>query len=336
MSFLSRATHKGHILLFCGSALLWVSTALLYWRQADVFAAFTLLPIWVWGLHGAACAWISWYFGKIHSAKILLLMWLGLIILKSDEMTTIWHCTRDAPTKGFPLNFNGKPALRVITLNCSNNTYGNPAQDIATWQPDILLLQEVNPHTVPMIAKQIFGEKAYFKYDQTNATISRYPIARHIRNQNTRHLQLSLVLPSGELLELVNIHLASATTDLRYWKRTTWEGHCFNRRLRRFEIETTLGALNFSTQGQNRPCLLGGDFNTSGEDIVHQILKLKFQDAFQVAGAGWGNTFHRRIPIVRIDRLYTSQHLKPVRCTTSITKTSDHKMVIADYVATKD
>ena len=47
---------------------------------------------------------------------------------------------------------------------------------------------------------------------------------------------------------------------------------------------------------------------------------------------GWGNTFHRRFPIVRIDHLYATRHLIPIRCRAVTTRNSDHRMVVADFL----
>jgi endonuclease/exonuclease/phosphatase (EEP) superfamily protein YafD len=57
-----------------------------------------------------------------------------------------------------------------------------------------------------------------------------------------------------------------------------------------------------------------------------------FVDAFAACGTGWGNTYQRRFPILRIDHLYATRHLTPVRCRTITTRFSDHRMVVADYL----
>ena len=55
-------------------------------------------------------------------------------------------------------------------------------------------------------------------------------------------------------------------------------------------------------------------------------------DAFASVGTGWGDTFQRRFPILRIDHIYATRHFTPVRSLTVTTRTSDHRMVVADFL----
>jgi endonuclease/exonuclease/phosphatase family metal-dependent hydrolase len=57
-----------------------------------------------------------------------------------------------------------------------------------------------------------------------------------------------------------------------------------------------------------------------------------FNDSFSTAGRGWGNTFQRRVPVLRLDSIYATRQFTPVRCRAVTTRKSDHRMVISDLI----
>jgi endonuclease/exonuclease/phosphatase family metal-dependent hydrolase len=137
---------------------------------------------------------------------------------------------------------------------------------------------------------------------------------------------------SGTAIEVVNVHLATAATDLRLWQRSAWRDHRANRAKRRTELQFTQQVLERSTDFPNTPTLFGGDFNAPASDMVHRQMTRDFIDAFAVSGTGWGNTYQRRFPILRIDQIYVTRHFTPVRCRVVATRNSDHRMVVADLL----
>ena len=62
------------------------------------------------------------------------------------------------------------------------------------------------------------------------------------------------------------------------------------------------------------------------------MLSRDFTDAFVAAGTGWGDTFQRRVPVLRIDHLYANRQFTPIRCRAVTTHNSDHRMVVADFL----
>ena len=219
-----------------------------------------------------------------------------------------------------------------MTLNCAIFRYGDPSPDLAKWEPDIVLLQDVFPHQVQKIANALYDGRGDYRTHLTNGIVTRWKIQREVRNPSQRDQQVTLIMPDGRSIEVVNVHLRSAATDLRFWNRTTWSEHRINRSLRQKELSLTRQILEQTTNFPNTPTIFGGDFNAPATDIVHQQLTRDFADAFATAGTGWGDTFQRRLPILRIDHIYATRHLTPVRSLTVTTRHSDHRMVVADYV----
>jgi endonuclease/exonuclease/phosphatase (EEP) superfamily protein YafD len=318
--------------LNAASLLLLVFTVFCFARQPDCFAAFTVMPIWLWGGGGLLLSFLAYYFLRAPFSRTLTALWAITLLIGADEARILANLGETPPLPGMAAPHQGKPVLRVITLNCACFSYGNPAPDLAAWQPDIVLLQDAYPHQVRQIANTLYGGHGDFRAHQTNGLVTRWKIQREILNPTRRDEQLTLLLPGGANIEVVNVHLASAATDLRLWRYSAWIAHRDNRILRQQQLAATQQLLKQTTRFPDTPTIFGGDFNAPASDIVHRQLSRDFVNAFAAVGSGWGNTFQRRFPILRIDHLYATRHFTPVRSRTVTTRHSDHRMVVADFL----
>lgn len=314
------------------SLLLHIFTVYCFAGQPDRFAAFTVMPIWLWGGCGLVLSSVAFYFLRASLSLIVTAVWAITLLVGADEARVLANFGKSPPLTGRAESFEGQPVVRILTLNCSFFTYGNPASDVAAWQPDIVLLQDILPHQVRQIADVLYGGRGDYRAHQTNGIVTRWKIQREIRNPARRDEQVSIQLPSGLEIEAVNVHLTTAATDLRLWRRSAWVEHRNNRVLRQQELTLTQQVLEQTTKFPNTPTLFGGDFNAPASDIVHRQLARDFVDAFSTAGTGWGDTYHRRFPILRIDHIYATRHFTPVRCRAVTTRNSDHRMVVADFL----
>ncbi len=314
------------------SLLLHIFTVYCFARQPDRFAAFTVVPIWLWGGVGLLLATLAYYFLRASLSLVVTAVWTITLLVGADEARVLANFGKQAPLPGLAEAHEGKAIIRVITLNSAFFMYGNPARDLAVWQPDIVLLQDIHPHQVRQIADVLYGGHGDYRALQTNGLVTRWKIQREIRNPNQRDEQLTLRLPSGQEIEVINVHLATAATDLRLWQRSAWIDHRNNRVIRQRELALTQQVLEQTTKFPNTPTIFGGDFNAPATDVVHRQLARDFVDAFAAAGTGWGDTFQRRFPILRIDHIYATRHFTPVRCRVVTTRHSDHRMVVADFV----
>ena len=314
------------------SLMLHLFTVYCFAQQPDRFSAFTVMPIWLWGGVGILLSSIAFCFLRAPLSLILTAVWALTLLVGADEARVLANFGKSPPLPGQAESIDGKPVLRVITLNCAFFEKGNPAQDLAVWQPDIVLLQDLGPHQVRQIADALYGGHGDYRAHQTNGVVTRWKIQREIRNAAQRDEQLTLRHPNGTDIEVVNVHLRTAATDLRLWRKSAWVEHRNNRLVRQQELTLTQQVLEQTTQFPNVPTLFGGDFNAPASDVVHRQLTRDFVDSFAAAGTGWGNTFHRRLPILRIDHIYATRHFTPVRCKAETTRNSDHRMVIADLL----
>lgn len=311
-------------------------TVFCFARHPDRFAAFTVVPIWLWGGIGLTLSASAFYFLRASLSMIVTSMWALTILLGADEARVLANLGKQGPAPGPAAPFHGAPVVRVATLNCSSFEYGDPSFDIAAWQPDIILLQEAEPQHVRRVADVLYDGHGDYRTYHTNGIVTRWMIRREVRNPFYRDHQATIRTPEGREIEVVNIHINSASTNLELWTRSCWVEHRLNLQYRRQELSTCLQVLEQTSPFPSRPTLLGGDFNSPANDVVHDLLARDFTDAFAAVGTGWGDTFQRRIPILRIDCLYATRQFRPVRCHAVTTNHSDHRMVIADYVLHED
>lgn len=322
------------------SLALHVLTVYGFSRQPDRMAAFTVLPIWIWGGIGLLGSTFAFYFLRAPLSLIVTGIWAVTLLVGADEARVLANLGKEAPNKGRAAPYEGQPVLRVVTLNCSIFSMGDPSKDIDAWEPDIVLLQDVLPWQVLKIANELYGGHGDYRSHTPsqggtswNGIVTRWKITREVRNPAQRDQQVTISRPDGSSLEVVNVHLSTAATDLRFWNRETWRDHRLNRDQRRDELKLTQRILEQTNpRFPNTPTIFGGDFNAPATDIVHRQMARDFEDAFTSAGTGWGDTFQRRLPILRIDHIYATRHFTPVRCRAVTTRFSDHRMVVADFI----
>ena len=315
--------------LLAGSVVLLVVTLLTYPRQPGHFAAFTLMPVWVWGGFGLGAAVAGICLCRSRLGWLPAIAWLAVVFFFADEARTLTNIGNAPPRPGPAPPHNGAPVIRVISANLDLN----PAPELAKWKPDVVLLQDVWPHQVPRIATDLFGEDANFHIHESNSIITRWKITHEAGRPQQRTHQATITLPDdGGSFKVVNVHLPSAATDLSLWKRGVWTEHRVNRAIRLDELNRALSTLKSTTRFPDAPAILGGDFNAPPGDPVYRRIESRFRDAHPAVGTRWGNTYHRRFPILRIDRIHATPDFTPVRCGTGIAARSDHRFVIADFV----
>jgi endonuclease/exonuclease/phosphatase (EEP) superfamily protein YafD len=319
-------------ILVGASLLLHLFTVYCFARQPDRFAAFTVMPIWLWGSFGLMLSMVAFYFLRASLSLIMTGVWAITLLAGADEARVLANFGKSPPLPEKAKHVDEQEVVRVITLNAAFFHYGNPAKDISSWEPDIVLLQEVFPHQIRQIADVLYGGIGDYRIHKDNGVVTRWKIQREVRNPHQDDQQVKIQHSGGAEIEVVNVHLPTAATDLRLWQRSAWVDHRNNRVLRQKELSLTQQILEQTTNFPNVPTIFGGDFNAPASDIVHRQLARDFVDAFAAAGTGWGDTYQRRFPILRIDHIYATRHFTSVRCRVVNTRHSDHRMVVADLL----
>lgn len=99
------------------------------------------------------------------------------------------------------------------------------------------------------------------------------------------------------------------------------------------EVVSMLGDI----PNDGRPILLCGDFNdTPMSYTYHLIRKAGFNDSFIKAGRGIGYTYAGKLPLLRIDYVWTNESIKPVSFQRIKYKGSDHYPIMLSFNLSKE
>jgi endonuclease/exonuclease/phosphatase family metal-dependent hydrolase len=307
-------------------------------RRWDRAAAVTVSPIWAWAGAAILLCFISWLFHRGKGAFWVAVVWLATAAIMSEEPRLLCRIVKEKPELGPPANFQGKRVLRVANLNCKRNPAA--AQEVAGWQPDIVMLQEAPaPHQMEALKKQLFpaGGQYIGAYDCAILTRGKVQVLQVQPTPGMPSVFFNPVLPAvveldGRQIHLVCVHLQGAVTDLSLHKIETWEKHYYSRISRRYEIANVRNRLAFNRVISAGPVIMAGDFNAPSEDAVLRELRVDFTDAVEAVGVGFPNTFPNHFPVHRIDHIFSNGQCTPARAITVKTQNSDHRMIIADYL----
>lgn len=320
-----------------------ILTAASYIRQPDIMAAVTIYPIWMWGFLGLFPAALAFVFWRARLSLILVILWSITILTASDETHALSRVGREAPEPGPSKPFQSQKTLRICTLNWGavnhdKDEVREQAKIIASYHPDIVFLQEIHPWQAQLITDALYSGGGDYRTKISSAILTRWKID-HTTLNPIEHSQIvtlklpeSFDYPDGRLIDCVNFDLQSASTDMRLWRRSCWQNHSTNRKLQRQQVSLSLSVLKRTTPFPTRPVIVAGDFNSPASDPLHGLLRVHFNDSFSKAGTGWANTWHRRLPLHRIDYIYTNPLLKAVRSHTVVVPASDHRMLVSDFL----
>jgi endonuclease/exonuclease/phosphatase (EEP) superfamily protein YafD len=104
------------------------------------------------------------------------------------------------------------------------------------------------------------------------------------------------------------------------------------------DLEETISKKNIEAeavskwiQTRREATLIAGDFNLTPESIIYRRQFGHLQNAFSMAGWGWGGTKFTRHHSVRIDHILANACWRVVRCEVCPDVGSDHRPVMAEF-----
>jgi endonuclease/exonuclease/phosphatase family metal-dependent hydrolase len=213
------------------------------------------------------------------------------------------------------------------------------AQTLATWKPDVVLLQEVDknrPISGSIDMPAYLGEKlGYYSTFGTNvlrpgdsqygtAILSRFPITA---SENTLLPRLPGTQQRGLLHATIDVDGTALSTYVTHLENTSADA-------RQRQIE----AIRDLVADDAGPLLLGGDFNSTPSTPVMSVARAIAQDTWLAAGDGSsGLTAPNSNPRVRIDYLLYRGAVTPTNMQILTPPVSDHRALYARYtVGTAD
>jgi len=100
-----------------------------------------------------------------------------------------------------------------------------------------------------------------------------------------------------------------------------------NRRL----VRTHLGEHPISRENVGR--IIAGGFGTPpGDDVYRPLENNGMLDTYRKRGLGWGNTYPSDFPVLRLDQIWVSPNLRPLKSLTRLNPESDHRIVVSEVL----
>lgn len=305
------------------SAFLCALVAWSYFSRADVLAALTVFPIWAWLIPGGLAAGLGCTRESRRYVAIITAAWLVTLIALADRPLALLRLSAPAVKER-------RNTLRVISLNCNGGNL-RAVQELAAYEPDLLLLQESPSRSrLEAAARELFDEEGAVVWGVDASIIARGRLtAQPLPPEAAAHAVWGrLELASGGELDVVSLRLEHGLVRCDLWSPDCWRAQTANRQTRRKQLAAVLAALG--DRPARRALVLGGDFNAPAGDAVFRLLAPLAHDTFAEAGRGWGNTIINQFPALRIDQIWIGGPISSTEVHAVRTQHSDHRAVVCD------
>ncbi|MBK7539394.1 MAG: endonuclease/exonuclease/phosphatase family protein [Myxococcales bacterium] len=237
----------------------------------------------------------------------------------------------------------GAPRMRVLTFNAGSGrrSVAELVRELAAAQPDLVLLQESEPHVNDAVAAALPG---FHTLTSTQFFIaSEYPLSDLVEppkiplgdaERSPRFVRVTVDTPLGKL-DVFNIHPISPRDALEAVRGAVRGGGSDDRadissntELRRRQAQ----AIAQMARASAHPVVIAGDTNLPQLSRILADSLGQWQDAFAAVGRGFGYTFPvgRRFAWMRIDRILAGPELRFLRVGTGAQRGSDHYLLWAD------
>lgn len=222
--------------------------------------------------------------------------------------------------------------IRIVTWN-THEEYGSAERMrkvIAKLDPDIVCLQEARRGQFYSLLP---GARVAHTHEVTTLTRGRIIAAEGLPlgdYPNFRWGMDTLIsLPQGQV-RVFNVHYVIDVLGRVRRARRGGDSPLPDRTqlARSYQHRAVLDWLR-TTDG---PRLVAGDFNTPPRARIYRQLASVATDSFGAAGCGWGFTYHRRHPMIRIDYIWCTEGATPIRSFAVDGGASDHRLVVTDVL----
>ncbi|MCG6157476.1 endonuclease/exonuclease/phosphatase family protein [Rubinisphaera margarita] len=303
-----------------------VGLEVVYLRRPDHLAVITVFPVWVWTI---SLSGIAMLFGLLLSRRycMLIVLMIGVTLFLSDTPPALVRgLYRQAPPE---VRSEEDGTLRFITLNCLDTP--SALLDLARYRPDVIFVEEsVGPSELEKTRLKIFGESGHLMKDRDLAIISRFELSNvPVSRELAGYCLAGRIHVDGHSILLVPLHLNASPFRFDLWNAACWRAYTANRRTQRSQMEVIFKSI--PQFDQTDAVVIGGDFNAPPGDAIFKQMPHFMRDAFHEVGVGWGCTIANDFPLIRIDQLWSTPKMHPIRCKAVKSNGSDHRAVIVDY-----
>lgn len=207
---------------------------------------------------------------------------------------------------------------------------------VTEQQPDIVCFQEFKPNPAIDLSQYNYKfEKLKGEESKTGQTIfSKFPI---VNSGSVGFLGTSNdaifadILINNDTIRIYNIHLQSLHISAEVTRLKTKDSELLMRKTSEtFKIQQGQAELFLKHKNSSKyKTIITGDFNNTPYSYVYKQIKGDFNDAFEVAGNGFGRTFDFRFFPIRIDFIFSDRSFTVNGFKTFKNKYSDHYPIMA-------
>lgn len=222
--------------------------------------------------------------------------------------------------------------IRIVSWNVheEHRNVNRMAKVLAELKPDIVCLQESRS---ARFAEVLPGAQIAHTREVTTLTrgkiVDQEPLRLGPHPNHRWGIDTEIVLPQGRV-RVLNVHyVIDVMGRLRQIKNPDEPERKFHtKRARALEQREVLRWLR-ETEGTRA---VVGDFNTPPNADYYAQLQAQAIDAFGTVGRGWGFTFRRDQPLIRIDYVWCAGGLQPLKAFTRDGTVSDHRLLVTDVL----
>ena len=212
------------VLLVAASLGFHLITVALYARQPDRFAAFTLLPIWIWGSLGLGVASFAFIIFRAPLSLFTSAAWALTILFVADETRPLGRIGTEALKPGTPARYGGREVIRVATINWAKSSE-NFSAPIVRYAPDIIFIQEItHPYRLRQLNELLYEGRGDYRFDPRSncGIVVRGTIQHHIQNPVYRSQQVRMPVGLGDFFDPELCQLLVQTESIIHISSLLW------------------------------------------------------------------------------------------------------------------
>lgn len=227
----------------------------------------------------------------------------------------------------------GNRSIRVLTINVGGGTeLGQLADFIRRANPHIVIVAEWSSQSD---IRAVLDDGWHFPHRSGVVIASRFPVvasqvlqSSRLERWNHPAFRCDLESPAG-IVHVIGVHLETPREGLEEVIHSPRTGAAEMERtttIRRTESEL---ASRFAAEAKG-PTIVAGDFNMPVDSTIYRQFWSGWQNAFSIAGFGFGQTkFTRRFGI-RIDHVLAGRDWRVVKAEVGPFLGGDHRPVVVD------